>query len=192
MRAGIGAAIAASIALTAAPARADTAVGLTYKPIGIEFAGLEVEAGPVWRGWMVGGLVQARRLATASPPTPWQVPEVVTAWGRMANADLPHLEVGWLLGVSVRLADPNAGLDPGAPWGAAGPVLGASATLRSGDLWLRLSPNYALGLDPPSPLPLWLPASGIPLAEAGWRLTPQLEVSARLGSTFARVAWLFD
>lgn len=190
-----GAAAAAAWLAAAGPASAETAVGLTYKPIGVEYAGVELELGPldlgaVGNGWRLGALAQARRFVQGEPG-PWHAPETLTAWGRQAYEPWPGLELGWLLGASTHPPFRDGdGIDDDRR-GRSGLVVGATFGLRSGDLWLRLSPNALLHLGPAGREPFWVPTSGIPLAEAGWRIFPQLEVSFRLADTFVRTAWLF-
>ena len=71
-----------------------------------------------------------------------------------------------------------------------GLLVGATYTIRSGRLWLALSPHYLLSqLD--SPMGNRLIGTGIPFAEVGFAVTPSVDVSFRLQFTPVRLSWHF-
>lgn len=200
MRRAVAAAILAAF-LVPTPAFAGS-LGVTYKPLNPDTVGVEAESGPLLAGWRLGALAQVQRyeLATGTPSAGhiWQVPPAVTLWGRHvadaapAHGLAPSHELGWLAGVNWNPDSAEIDVPLADPWRYVGPVVGVSYTLRSGDLWLRLTPNATFSPDPPYREGTWWMKSGIPWAEAGWRLAPGFEVSFRASQTFVRAAWVFD
>jgi hypothetical protein len=186
----------AALLATASPALAGPVegnVGILYKPLNSEFYGLEGELRLTGSPWSLGGLYLAERQISASGPTvpdTWVSPSSATAWGRwryaLANGD----DVSALVGINSHSGSPY---HPPVPEGwTTGPLVGASYTMRSGRLWLRVTPHWVFSANGGSSDAEWLIKSGLAWVEAGVRPFPHLEVSARLAMAFLKVAYTFD
>jgi len=175
-------------------------LGVVYKPLSPEIYGLEGEFGPL------GALVQLERY---DQPAAWQLPLRATLWGKwpitLPNGFTPFTLPNGAPAVSLPKGcgfDAIAGVNwypdsayvgqalPDA-WRYVGPVVGVSYTLTSGRLWLRVSPNVTLSLDPPYREGSWWLKSGIPWLEAGFRPFPGLELSFGLRDAPVKLAWVF-
>lgn len=179
----------------AAPVQGE--VGVVYKPLNPQIVGFDAEIGPSASPWAVGLLYQAMvwEQSTGDPTSGYRMTHrTSSAWGRyrftLPNGDTLDGLAG--MNANFEFNQPDNILQPESP--VIGPLLGASYTLRSGRLWLRLTPHWVFSEDHTNTdrIAVVLDKSGIPWAEVGLNLPLGLQLSFRLSEAFAKLAWTFD
>lgn len=157
----------------------------------IAFA-VDLDVGPSGSPWGFMGSYQAEVSGPGKPATYYTNPQVLSSLLRYRTATFGEDSLTLFAGLnyyqdsSVK-SDPGFRLSPN----PLEPLIGFTYTLRNDRLWISLSPYYLYSPQRGAYGAPWFFMTGMPLIEAGFALTPKVDLSLRLAFTPIRLSYRF-